>query len=63
MSGQAVVNYLNENDEIIYGDCITTADLFHEDEMYCQMVLTLDFPEADIQERAEFYIWLSLIHI
>ena len=57
MSGQAVVNYLNENDEIIYGDCITTADLFLEDEIYCQIALTLDFPEADIQERAEFYIW------
>ena len=57
MSGQAVVNYLGEHDEIIYGDCNTAAELYLEDEEFCQMSLTLDFPEAGILERAEFYIW------
>jgi len=57
MSGQAVVNYLGEHDETIYGDCKTAIELYLEDEEYCQMSLTLDFPEAGIQEKAEFYIW------
>lgn len=57
MSGQAVVNYLGEHDETIYGDCKTAIELYLEDEDYCQMSLTLEFPEAGIQEKAEFYIW------
>ncbi|MCL4483498.1 MAG: hypothetical protein M1445_12975 [Bacteroidetes bacterium] len=57
MSGQAVVNYLGEHDEIIHGDCDTAVELYLEDQEFCQMSLTLDFPEAGILERAEFYIW------
>ncbi len=57
MSGQAIVNYLGEHDEIIFGDCNTSTDLYLKDEEFCQMSLTLDFPEVGIQEKAEFYIW------
>ena len=57
MSGQVIANHLDDNDEIIYGDCNTMAELYLEDEKYCQMVFTLDFPDANIQERAEFYLW------
>ena len=57
MSGQAILNHLDENDKIIHGDCNTAVELFLEDEEYYQMVLTLDFPEPHIQEKAEFYLW------
>ena len=57
MSGQAILNHLDENDKIIHGDCSTKAELFLEDEEYYQIVLTLDFPDANIQEKAEFYLW------
>lgn len=62
MSGQAVVNYLGEHDELIHSDCNTPIDLYLEDEEFCRISLKLDFPDTGFQESMEFYIWYHYRH-
>ena len=57
MSGQSVVNYLGEHDEIIYGDCNSPIHLYLEDEEFYRISLKLDSPDKGFQESMEFYIW------
>lgn len=57
MTGRVILNCLDEQDKIIHEDCCTDVNLYLEDDELCQMELTLNFPSAGINKKAEFYFW------
>lgn len=56
MKGEIIVNSTKDDETIILGSYLTTAELYLEDQKYMQIAFPIDFPSANFKENAEFYL-------